>query len=112
MEDSAGSQVNPSVKGKINSSRHFLARFFFEMSFCLFVSGDHLVFSRGKSGTPKKNLPKFLLAGAPPLKKLEGWLFAWPLFADLRTPVLSPLAGCCLRQRTDLAFPLQTVSTL
>ena len=34
---------------------------------------------------------------APQLKEREGWLFAWPLLVDIRTPVLSPLAVFCLR---------------
>ena len=42
-------------------------------------------------------LENLFFSGAPPLKKREGWLFAWPLLADIRTPVLSPLAGFCLQ---------------
>ena len=45
---------------------------------------------------PHLSLQSFF-AGAPPLQKREGWLLAWPLLADIRTPVLSPLAGFCLR---------------
>ena len=41
---------------------------------------------------------------APQLKEREGWLFAWPLLVDIRTPVLSPLAVFCLRAVFSFSF--------
>ena len=46
----------------------------------------------------------FFLQGLPPLKEREGWLFAWPLLVDIRTPVLSPLAVFCLRAVFSFSF--------
>ena len=71
--------------------------FFFWGGGCFFNDAVKFCYKKLRRGVSFKDAEKFLrLFLSGPCQKLTTRLVAWPLLADIRTPVLSPLAGIFL----------------